>query len=127
MDLVKHVYEFTASLPMTERYGLSSQLQRAAVSIASNVAEGHCRRTRGAYINHVSIAIGSVAEIETLIAACRMLNVGDSALLDICSACASETGKMLYGLHRSLVRAQRALYSGVLLVPACWYALGSLF
>lgn len=56
IELVKAVYEFTATLPSSERYGLSAQLQRAAVSIPSNVAEGHGRRSRAAYMHHVSIA-----------------------------------------------------------------------
>jgi four helix bundle protein len=53
------VYRFTRTLPRDERFGMAAQLQRAAVSVPANLAEGHCRRTRGAYAQHVSIALGS--------------------------------------------------------------------
>ena len=77
MDLVVEVYEFTSTLPKEERYGLCAKLQRAAVSIPSNIAEGNSRRRRGAYINHSSIAIGSQAEVETLLQLCTRLHFGD--------------------------------------------------
>ena len=67
MDLVEVCYKTTAAFPRAELYGLTSQLRRAAVSIPSNVAEGHGRRTTKAYLNHVSIAIGSHAELATCI------------------------------------------------------------
>src|SRR5689334_4390965 len=64
VSLVLEVYRITETFPQTERFGLTSQLRRAAVSIASNIAEGHSRTTRGEYKNSVSIARGSVAEVE---------------------------------------------------------------
>src|SRR5262245_58137642 len=67
IDLVVRCYRTTAAFPATELYGLTSQVRRAAVSIPSNIAEGHCRKTTKAYINHVSIALGSHGELETCI------------------------------------------------------------
>src|SRR5882757_7910126 len=67
MVLVERCYTISANFPREERYGLTSQLRRAAVSIPSNVAEGHCRRTTKVYANHVSIALGSHGELETCI------------------------------------------------------------
>ena len=67
MTLVERCYAATKLFPLDERFGLTSQLRRAAVSIPSNVAEGACRRTTNAYINHVSIALGSHAELETCV------------------------------------------------------------
>jgi four helix bundle protein len=64
VELTLEVYRITESLPSSERFGLTSQLRRAAVSVASNIAEGHARSTRGEYRNFVSIARGSVIEIE---------------------------------------------------------------
>ena len=65
MDVVEMVYELTGSFTAQEKYGLASQLQRAAVSIPSNIAEGHARQHRGEYIHHLSFAQASIAEVET--------------------------------------------------------------
>jgi four helix bundle protein len=64
VELTLEIYRITESLPPSERFGLSSQLRRAAVSIASNIAEGHARSTRGEYLNFLSIARGSAIEVE---------------------------------------------------------------
>jgi four helix bundle protein len=102
MDLVEDAYKATASFPRSELYGLTSQLRRAAISIPANIAEGHSRRTTKAYLNHVSIAIGSQAELETHLELSRRLGYlapGDSVRLD---AAVSSVGRLLYGLHRAL-------------------------
>ncbi len=102
MELVTEVYKLTRTFPQDERFGLASQLERAAVSIPSNLAEGHGRKATGAYLNHVSIANGSLMEVETLIQIARRLayltSQQESNVLDR----ADEIGKMLSGLHRSL-------------------------
>jgi four helix bundle protein len=128
MDLVEDIYAFTKSLPTDERYAMCSQLQRAAVSIPSNLAEGHSRRTSGSYMHHVSIALGSQAELETLLELCSRLNLGVAEQRLRCLECTTETGRMLYGLHRSLERARRQrglLYSMILLVPGILYVVSS--
>ena len=58
MDLVEQVYRLAKALPPEERYGLTSQIQRAAVSIPANIAEGHGRLHRGDYVHHLSMARG---------------------------------------------------------------------
>lgn len=65
MQLVVAVYELTRKLPKSETYGLSSQMQRAAVAIPSNIAEGHSRQHLGEYVQFLSIARGSLGELET--------------------------------------------------------------
>jgi four helix bundle protein len=65
MTLVRLVYQATKQLPKSELYGLASQLQRAAVSIPSNIAEGYTRKGRAEYIQFLSMAYGSAAEVET--------------------------------------------------------------
>src|SRR6185295_5118831 len=67
MTLVEDCYRATVSFPANELYGLTNQIRRAAVSIPSNVAEGRCRHTTKVYANHVSIALGSLGELETCI------------------------------------------------------------
>lgn len=65
MDFVADTYRLTQDLPAQETYGLLSQMRRAAVSIPSNIAEGHARSSTKDFLRHLSIAQGSIAEIET--------------------------------------------------------------
>lgn len=73
MEYVLAIYAVTEEFPRDERYGLTSQLRRAAVAIPSNVSEGHLQGTR-TYLRYVVIAMGSVAECETQIEIARRLN-----------------------------------------------------
>lgn len=68
MAMVRAVYRVAAELPREERYCLGEQLRRAAVSVPSNIAEGYARRSRREYLQFLSIAQGSIAEIETQVA-----------------------------------------------------------
>ncbi len=65
MDLVEEIYKITSDFPKTETYGLSSQMQRSAVSIPSNIAEGFRRKHNKEYKNFLSISLGSCGELET--------------------------------------------------------------
>jgi four helix bundle protein len=102
MDLVEECYRVTASFPRSELYGLTSQVRRAAVSIPANIAEGHCRRTTGPYVNHVSIAIGSPGELETCIELAFRLGFLSRAESPKLQATCDSVGRLLNGLHRSL-------------------------
>jgi four helix bundle protein len=102
MELVTHVYQLTREFPVEEKFGLISQLQRASVSIPANIAEGHGRKSTGAYLNHISIANGSLMEVETLIQIASRLGFStQQQVMDKLSR-TEEIGKMLSGLHRSL-------------------------
>lgn len=102
MNLVKECYKASRLFPIEERYGLTAQLRRAAVSIPSNIAEGHCRRTTRAYANHVSIACGSEGELETCIELADRLGFLPHAetahLVERCTT----VGKILTGLYGAL-------------------------
>ena len=75
MLLIADVYRVTRQLPSEERFGLTAQMRRAAVSVTSNIAEGYGRSTRGEYLNHLSIARGSLYELESLCEVCQMLSL----------------------------------------------------
>src|SRR5262249_35061869 len=101
MDLVVAPYKLTKSFLKTEIYGLASQIQRAAVSVPSNIAEGHGLKQTQAYTRHLAIAKGSLAGLETqLEIADRLgyLSLESRQVIDQ----ASEVGRMLWGLRRSL-------------------------
>ncbi len=104
MDLVTEVYKFANNFPSDERFGLCSQIRRAAVSVPSNIAEGHGRKATGAYINHLSIAHGSLMELETQIQiALRLEFVEPSAALALIAQ-SNEIGRMLNALKNSLTK-----------------------
>ena len=98
MQLVKAVYELTADFPAEERYGLSQQIRRAAVSIPSNIAEGTGRNGAKEYLHFIGVARGSLAELETQMHLSVMLGfiTDDHAAFDL----ADRTGKLLTGLYK---------------------------
>lgn len=100
MQLVKAVYELTADFPAEERYGLSQQMRRAAVSIPSNIAEGAGRNGAKEFLNFIGIVRGSLAELETQLQLVVML--GFAAPGHPAFELASSTGKLLTGLHKKL-------------------------
>ena len=102
MDLVVAVYELSRRLPAEERFGLMSQMQRASVSVPANIAEGYGRIHRGEYVHHLSIARGSLAELETHVAiAVRLEYVAREDAVEVWNL-AQEVGKMLSSLIQSL-------------------------
>ncbi|MBS0463102.1 MAG: four helix bundle protein [Proteobacteria bacterium] len=104
MSLTKCVYGLTASMPREERYGLSSQLQRAAVSVPSNVAEGNARASTRDYARFVSMALGSCAELQTQLLLARDLGLASADVCDESLDLCDRVGKMLLRLHQALSR-----------------------
>ena len=101
MDLVIDIYKLTASFPSKEVYGLASQMQRAAVSIPSNIAEGHGLKQTQAYLRHLAIANGSLTELETQLEIAERLGYLSVEGRPIIQK-AHEVGRMLSGLRKSL-------------------------
>jgi four helix bundle protein len=104
MDIVLAVYQVTKSFPDDERFGLTSQLRRAAVSVPANIAEGHARSSTKDYLRYISIAIGSLAETATFIELAGRLNYSDIAELRKIFEMTAEERRMLRALQKSLRR-----------------------
>jgi four helix bundle protein len=102
MDLVTEVYGCTQAFPKAEVYGLVSQLRRAAVSVPSNIAEGHARQSTGEYRQFLGHALGSLMEVETQILISQRLGYVDSEKSDELLGRTTEIGKIVNGLLRSL-------------------------
>ncbi len=101
MDLTSLVYGFTAGLPADERFGLIAQARRAAVSVPANLAEGHRRSSTKDFLRFVSIAAGSLAELETLLELAARLYSVQSSQEELVSR-AEEVGRMIRGLQQAL-------------------------
>jgi four helix bundle protein len=109
VDLAVDCYRLSRQLPRSEIYGLSSQMQRSAVSIPANIAEGHGREHLGDYLHHLSIANGSLMELEThLLIAARLTYYTSGDLKPILLQTA-EVGRMLSGLTSKLQNSKRGL------------------
>lgn len=89
------VYKLTESFPKQEMYGLSSQLQRAAVSVASNIAEGRGRLNRGEFRQFLGMAQGSNYEVQTQLVIARELGMGNEGYLENAQELNAEVGRML--------------------------------
>jgi four helix bundle protein len=101
MQLATDIYRITRAFPKSETYGLVSQMQRAAVSIPSNIAEGHSLKYKKAYLRHLAIASSSLSELETQIDISQRLGYLPEKDRSVMSQ-ANEVGKMLSGLRQSL-------------------------
>lgn len=99
---MRSVYAIVRSLPREETYGLSDQLRRAVVSVPANIAEGQARLHRKEFIHHLSIARGSLAEVDTLLVVAHELEYIDSNRLDTVTEEIAEVRRMLHGLLNRL-------------------------
>jgi four helix bundle protein len=102
IDVCVQAYQLTRALPADERFGLTSQIRRAATSIPANIAEGHARAYTKDYARFISMALGSLAELETHIVVARRVGLDlpdmDPSLLSR----ADELGRKLRGLLKAL-------------------------
>jgi four helix bundle protein len=106
IDLAEHVYAVTRDFPRDELYGLTTQMRRAAVSVAANIAEGHGRETTGVFIQFLRVAQGSVKELETHLIIAQRLDLASANDAERLLAHCDELGRMVRGLIRSLQEKQ---------------------
>jgi four helix bundle protein len=102
VDISVAIYRLTDTFPQREIYGLTSQMRRAAISIASNVAEGHSRAQTKDFIRFLAISRGSVAELETQLIIATKLGLVQKREAEKFSEMLDEESRMLAGLQRSL-------------------------
>jgi four helix bundle protein len=102
MDIAVRVYQLSQSFPNHELYGLTSQIRRAAASIPANIAEGNARYSTKEYLHHLSVVVGSLAEVETFLELAARLNIGHRQEIDSLTGMLGEERRMLRGLQRSL-------------------------
>lgn len=102
MDLVELVYELAAELPNDEKYGLSSQVKRAAVSVPANIAEGFGRGSRKDYARLLDIARAALNELETHLLIAQRLSLLKEDQIAAALGLADETQRILFGLARRL-------------------------
>jgi four helix bundle protein len=96
------VYKLTSTFPSQEIYGLTSQLRRASVSVASNIAEGYGRGSSGEYKHFLGMARGSNSEVETQLFIAKELGFGDGNDIDHAAGLTGEVGRMLNALMKSI-------------------------
>jgi four helix bundle protein len=102
MRLTPSIYKLTSQFPDHERFGLVSQMRRCAVSIPSNIAEGHARLSTREYLRHVSISLGSLAELETQLHLAKELNYDRAEVIHELLAQSDRLGRQLRNLTKSL-------------------------
>ena len=104
MELVRVVYRTSRTLPAEERFGIIQQVRRSAVSIPSNIAEGHGRMNNGDYVRFLAIARGSLQETETLLQLCVILDYLPSTAIAEAMSLSDEVSRMLAVMIRTLGR-----------------------
>ena len=102
MDLVELIYQTTKSFPDSEKFGLTSQINRCSVSVASNIAEGAGRNSKGEFKQFIGIAVGSLFELETQILIAQRIGYLTSQGSDQVISEVESIHKMLFGLKKSL-------------------------
>jgi four helix bundle protein len=101
-QLTLTIYKLTATFPDAERFGLTNQLRRAAISVVSNIAEGSGRSTKGEYVQFLGHARGSAYEVEAQLLVASGLKFGSRPLLQTAEELCGEVGRMLRAMMKSL-------------------------
>ena len=102
IDLTVCIYRLTQSFPKEETYGLISQLRRASVSVASNIAEGRGRLNTGEFRQFLGVALGSIFEVKTQLIVARRLEMAKPVAIDEATSLSEEVSKMLTSFIQTL-------------------------
>lgn len=102
MSMVSRLYKVTRKWPDDERYGLTSQVRRAAVSVPANIAEGHGRSSTKEFIRFLEISLGSLAELRTLMRVAHEIGLTTRQTLESFLSDAQRCGQLIGGLKRAL-------------------------
>jgi four helix bundle protein len=102
LDLAPEVYKLAQSLPRYEQYGLADQMRRAVISVPANIAEGQARRHRREFLRYLSIARGSLAELETLLVLAERLEYLNAESLRVMERAIADVRMPLAGLMNRL-------------------------
>lgn len=107
IDLAAEAYRCTRTFPIDERYGITQQIRRAAVSISSNIAEGQGRYHRSEYLHHLSYARGSLQELQSLLTVAERLGYVFGTAPETVNDLCDQVGRMLAGLRQSLLKSPK--------------------
>ncbi len=110
MELTEGCYRLSNEFPSSERFSLTAQLRRAALSIPANIAEGHARKFSASFVHHLDIALGSRAEVETCLELAKRLHFAPLAAINRVEEAAAEVGRLLHGLLRSLSERRQSTF-----------------
>ncbi len=108
MTLVEEIYRVTTGFPRHEQFGLTSQIRRASVSIASNIGEGKRRKRQLVFLNHLDIALGSQAEVEVQLEIAKRVGILPARDHERIHAMVEEVGRMLNGLIASMPASRKS-------------------
>ena len=102
VELSVEIYQLTSAFPHSEQFGLTSQLRRASVSIASNIAEGYGRSTRGEYLQFLGHSRGSLCELQTQLVIAKSLGFGEERARIVVEEISSDVSRLLIALMKKL-------------------------
>jgi four helix bundle protein len=102
IELSVAIYKATAKFPASEQFGLTNQLRRASVSVASNIAEGYGKASKGEYLQFLGHARGSNCELQTQLVIAKSVGMGSLAMLEHAAELSNEVARMLVALMRQL-------------------------
>lgn len=104
MEIAQDIYRHTANFPSEERFGLTAQIRRAAVSLPSNIVEGYCTGGTRLWLRHLAIACGSLGEVETQLILAQKLGFGNRDTATLIYRKLQSLGKQLRILRRTLAK-----------------------